>query len=323
MTSKRIAPVFALFLLAPLVAEYLLGNIAIDALYLAPYFLTLYGGGAVLVRELARRAGRGWPTMLLLALAYALIEEGLVTQSLFAPSYFGFDLTREAHVAPLGIGGWWTIYVLSLHTIWSICVPIAMVEAFVTNRAREPWLGNAGLVLTALLFLGGAGLNAYTTYQQERFIASAWQFAVLILTLAAVAGAAFFPWRPRPRSELPAPRARTVGACSLLLWSSFVVVDWFLADWAIVIAYLIFYAIFISIVARWSARSGWGPQHILALAGGALLTQAWQAFPHVPILGSQGTIDLIGNSVFAFGAVVLLVAAVNKLFAKPGCTGDR
>src|SRR5687768_8804677 len=113
-TFKRLAPVLGLFFLAPLVAEFLLGNISIDALYLMPYFLTLYGGGAVLVREIARRTGRGWPAIVLLALVYALIEEGFVTQSLFAPTYFGFDLIGNAHIAPLGIGGWWTIYVLSL-----------------------------------------------------------------------------------------------------------------------------------------------------------------------------------------------------------------
>ncbi len=56
----------------------------------------MYGGGAVIIREAARRAGKGWPTIFLLALAYAVIEEGLVCQTLFNPSYFGLDLLREA-----------------------------------------------------------------------------------------------------------------------------------------------------------------------------------------------------------------------------------
>ena len=60
---------------------------------------------------------------------------------------------------------------------------------------------------------------------------------------------------------------------------------------------------------RWSSRPGWGPSHRLALAGGALLTYAWHAFPQPPMLGSAGTIDLIGNTVFATLAVLLLAMA--------------
>jgi hypothetical protein len=74
---RRAAPAIALFFLSPLVAEFLLGDFTILQL---PYLFLLapaYGGAAVLIREVSRRAGRGWPTMILLALAYALIEEGL------------------------------------------------------------------------------------------------------------------------------------------------------------------------------------------------------------------------------------------------------
>ena len=301
-----------LFLLAPLVAEFLLGNIAIDALYLAPFFLTLYGGGAVLVREAARRANRGWPTIVLLALVYALIEEGFVTQSLFAPTYFGHDLIHNAHIASLGIGGWWTIYVLSLHTVWSICVPIAIVETFAGERARTPWLGNTGLAVVLVLFLGGAALNTYTTYQQEKFIASIGQFLGLTLAIALIVFAAFRRWRARLRVARPAPNPWVVGTCSFFLWSAFTVAIWFVTGWVVVATYLVIYAIIIALVTRWSASEHWGQRHILAFAGGALLTYAWQGFPHEPILGSKGEIDLIGNAVFAAGAIALLLAAAMK-----------
>ena len=56
--------------------------------------------------------------MFLLALAYGVIEEGLVTQTLFNPSYYGLDLLRETHVPAFGIGVWWTLFVLTLHTVW-------------------------------------------------------------------------------------------------------------------------------------------------------------------------------------------------------------
>jgi hypothetical protein len=70
---RRVAPVVGLFLLAPLVGEYLLDNVSIVELPALPILALLYGSGAILVRELARRTGRGWPTMLGLGLAYGLL----------------------------------------------------------------------------------------------------------------------------------------------------------------------------------------------------------------------------------------------------------
>ncbi|HEU0114734.1 MAG TPA: hypothetical protein VFQ80_08655, partial [Thermomicrobiales bacterium] len=71
-TLSRVAPAIGLFFLAPLVAEFLLGNVAIDALAGLIVLAPLYGGGAVLIREAPRRADRGWPSMLLLGLAYGV-----------------------------------------------------------------------------------------------------------------------------------------------------------------------------------------------------------------------------------------------------------
>jgi hypothetical protein len=45
----------------------------------------MYGGGALLIREVVRRRGLGWPSIILLALACGVLEEGLITQSLFNP----------------------------------------------------------------------------------------------------------------------------------------------------------------------------------------------------------------------------------------------
>jgi hypothetical protein len=75
---RRVAPALGLFFLSPLVGEFLLGNVSIDALPIGLTMAPMYGGGAVLIREVARRAGKGWPTMILLALAFGAIEEGLV-----------------------------------------------------------------------------------------------------------------------------------------------------------------------------------------------------------------------------------------------------
>ena len=95
---RRTAPAVGLFFLAPLVAEFLLGNLPITLLPALVLLAPLYGGGALLIREATRRAGRGVPTMLVLGVGYGLLEEGIATQSLFNPHYVGADLLSVGYV---------------------------------------------------------------------------------------------------------------------------------------------------------------------------------------------------------------------------------
>ncbi|CAM5494556.1 hypothetical protein SRIMM317S_04274 [Streptomyces rimosus subsp. rimosus] len=86
-TPHRWRSAFALVLLAPLVGVHFLGNTPMSDLGALFLYLPLYGCAALLIREIARRTGRGWPTMLLLAAAYGLFEEGPVDQMLWNPHY--------------------------------------------------------------------------------------------------------------------------------------------------------------------------------------------------------------------------------------------
>ena len=52
-------PGFGLFLLAPFVGEFLLGNLTLADPWLGLLLAPLYGCGALLVRELGRRGGGG------------------------------------------------------------------------------------------------------------------------------------------------------------------------------------------------------------------------------------------------------------------------
>ena len=140
---KRALPVLALLLLAPWVGEFLLGNISVRQLPALLILALLYGCGALLIREVTRRTGRGWPTILLLGAAYGVIEAGIVDQSLFNPSFEGWDFQAVTPMPALGISAWhaWT-FVIG-HSVWSIAVPIALVELLFPDRARAPWLGRA------------------------------------------------------------------------------------------------------------------------------------------------------------------------------------
>src|SRR5688572_28782936 len=64
------APIRSLLLLSPFVAELLLGDVALTSLGVVVALVPLYGCAALIIRELARRTGRGWPAIALLAGAY-------------------------------------------------------------------------------------------------------------------------------------------------------------------------------------------------------------------------------------------------------------
>lgn len=316
-TLRRVAPAIALFFLSPLVAEFLLGNISISALAVVLGLAPLYGGGAILVREVARRTGRSWPTILLLAFAYSLVEEGLVIQTLFNPSYLGLDLLRWAPIPGLGMGGWWTVFVLTLHTVWSIAVPIALVETFTARRSTEPWLGRIGLAVTGVLFALGALAFFAGTYAEERFMASGPQLLGTAVVVVAVIVAAFAVGRDSgPVDDRPAPEPWRVGVVALVAASAFKA-GIYVPGWLSLAGWIALFAAMAALVTQWSRREGWGSPHRLALAGGALLAYAAYAFPQRPVVGATGAVDLIGNAVFALGAVILVMAAARVVRSTP------
>ncbi len=321
-TLRRVAPAIGLFFLAPLVAEFLLGNLPITLLPALVVLAPLYGGGAVLIREVARRRGLGWPSIVLLALAYGVLEEGLTTQSLFNPNYAGQRLLDDGYLPVLGMGAVWTLYVLTLHTVWSVSAPIALVETLAHERRTTPWLGRLGLAVTALLFASGLAVTTAINLWAWPYVASVPQLAGAAIAVVALVVIALHRGRSAavrggPTSGVPAlgqaPNPWLVGATALLVGAIFMALPRSIPAWLSVLCYGLLYAGGIGVVRGWSARPGWGDPHRLALAGAALLTYAWHAFPAVPVVPVSPAVDLVGNAMFALGAVVLIAVAAVRL----------
>jgi hypothetical protein len=319
---RRVAPAVGLFFLAPVVSEFLLGDLPISFLGVLAILAPLYGGGALLIRETVRRTGRGWPSIVLLAFAYAVFEEAFTTQTLFNPDYLHMNmhLLDHAFIPALGIGAWWTIFVLTLHTVWSVSTSIALVEALVPDRATTPWVGGIGLSVIGVLFVLASVASTAHEIKQDHFVASMRQFLVsgIICVVAAIAA-----FRLPKRSGVPAPGwvpgPWLVGAGALITGSIFMLVPnrW---GWGAVGAYLLLDTVVIAVISVLSQRAGWDGRHRLALAGGAALTYAWHAFVQTPVIGKNIVIDRIGNVVFTIGLIVLLAVAARKTASSVSAT---
>jgi hypothetical protein len=281
--GRRLWPVLSLLVLSPLIAEYLLGSLPLSLIFILPLMAALYGSAAILIREWARRTGRGWPTMILLATAYGLFEEGFVTQSLFNPNYLHLRLLDFGFVPALGTGLPWLIFVITIHVVWSISVPIALTEGLFKTQRTTPWLCKVGLVVFSLLLLGGAALIFRFSYQQVPFLATPGQLVVTgVIFIALIVAAFSWPKTPPPR-EKKAPRswvlfAASLGAGSALMVMQHLAQDTWHWDWVIcVAAVLALEAAFVAGAVLLRGRTWTDFQRYAFMAGG-LTVYVWAGF---------------------------------------------
>jgi hypothetical protein len=314
---RRVAPAIFLFFLSPFVAEYLLGDFPITYLPLIVVLAPMYGGGALVIREVVRRTGRGWPSIVLLALAYGVLEEGATTMSLFNPDYVDAHLLDQGFVPALGIAIPWTIYVLALHTIWSISVPIAVVEEW-TPRRTTPWLRTPGFVIGCLLLALGCFGTTMSTYGNEHYIA-AWPklLAVGIIVVVLVVAAFVLPRRTASRPAPGAPSPWLVLAATLVAGLLFMLTKWG-PIWLGVTQMIVALAGITIAIAVWSRRAGWGSPHRLAAAAGGLFTYAWHSFTTHPLVGDQAVVTPVSHVLFALGAVALVWYELRSLRSRAG-----
>jgi hypothetical protein len=190
---RTFAPAAMLFVLSPLVGEVLFGALPLSQLPFGLLGLVgLYGGGALLVRETARRRGLSAWWIVALGIAYGIFEEGTVVQSLFDRHYRGLDfLGFYGHWA--GVNWVWSLFIVPYHAVFSITIPIALVELLYPSQRREAWLGNTGLIGIAAVFVANAALLA--VFQTHLFtprapdVSLAANVAALVVVVAVIAAA--------------------------------------------------------------------------------------------------------------------------------------
>ena len=233
-------------------------------------YVAYYGSAAVVIGEVARRSGRGWPTMLLMALAFGVVEVGLLTQSLFNPDYLGLHKLSFGYLPTLGIGLPWTIFVLTLHVVWSIATPIAVAAAVFPER--EPWLGPKRVAGLAALYLVTGALLCAGSMAATTFRPSTAQLVVSVcVALAAVAAAFGMPRAGAGAAPAESPVSRA-GLAGLLV--AFVCLSVFQLGheagppWFACTVMLVALAALGAFVLRWRFPAG-------GLGAGAVLVYVW------------------------------------------------
>lgn len=224
----RLPPPLALFLLAPTIAELLSGSSPPSEFFNPVAFVLmagLYGSGAVLMRELAIRWGRGYASLLVLGAAYGIVEEGLMVKSFFDPNWPDLGL--------LGVYGRWadvnwvwaemlTVY----HAVFTITIPVLLTELAYPLRRSQPWASRRLFtILTAVLVATVVvGFIFLTPYRPPRFP----YLMAAVLTALLVALARRLPERLTRGKPTPLPKPRSLMILGFA-WS----VGFFLNFWAL------------------------------------------------------------------------------------------
>ncbi|MBN1483215.1 MAG: hypothetical protein JXA37_00710 [Chloroflexia bacterium] len=268
-------PLLTLFFLAPALGELLSGS-APPFEFFHPFGLlllgVLYGGGAILARELRVRWHRGWPTVLALGLAYGILEEGLMVKSFFDPQWMDLGLLGS-YGRWAGVNWVWTLQLTLYHALFSIAAPILLVEHLYPQHRDQPWLRRRGLVAMGLLLLADVAVGFFllTTYRPPLIpyglaAAAAAGLVLLARRLPARWG------RPRPG---PIPRPPWFALLGFGAALSFFLVYWLLPELALPVPLTLLcgvgWALLLTGLVRWMSRGGaWGAAHPLALASGAM-----------------------------------------------------
>ncbi|MGI5189786.1 hypothetical protein ACQEVI_16730 [Promicromonospora sp. CA-289599] len=315
---QRWAAVLGLLALSPISAEYLVGYLdatgrPLDLLTGLVILGPLYGSVAVLIREVARRTGRGWPTILLLATAAGVIQAGLIDQSLFFRD-FAADDPDWATQAPvtvipgLGIDAASLLGYVGGHVIWSFAAPIAVIESCAPRIANRRWLGKPGIVAITVLWVLAAALLYSDTAADST--ATAAQLVGAALVAAALIAAAFNVGRKQVPSPGKVPSWWFVGVLTavVLYANQLLPATWLGVTANVAAAFALGW-----LLLRWSRREGWGRRQVLAVAGAALVVRASISFLVEPLGDVDLTTKYAVNAVLLVGVATLLLVAALRL----------
>jgi hypothetical protein len=216
-------PVIVLLALAPVCGELLSGSappVEFFSLFGVTVLVALYGCGALLVREIALRWGKGLPSIFLLGLAYGIFEEGIVVRSFFDPSWPDLGILATYGRA-MGVNWIWAIVLSLYHALVSISLPIALAGLIFPRHRRETWLGRRGLWISAGLFVATAFVGPLVGMQ-----------ATPPMLLGCVVVMACLAWLARrlpdtlPRADLRLPSPLGASAAGFLGMLALLIVMW-------------------------------------------------------------------------------------------------
>jgi hypothetical protein len=324
--------IWTLLILAPVIAEVLSGSTRLSFLFVLIPEIMVWGGGALLCRELVLRWRAGATSLLCLGLALSVAEEFIIQQTSIAP--LPFPGANAAYGRFLGVNWLYFLFMLGFESVWVVLIPVQVTELIFPDRREKPWLRKRGIIATCVAFLIGSRIAWYGWTQQARPRLHAAPYhppAVLLLVgLAAIAALIGLAWLLRNYGDSGQIDSRRPASPWILGIKAFVfAAAWFeliglvfiphpgLAVWIPLAAGPVWALLAFAIMRYWSAARGWSNIHRFALSFGALL--GCMAMCDVSSVGWT-RVDLIAKFVFQFLGVVGFLLLAQKILRSKAAT---
>lgn len=154
-------------------------------LFSMPTLLGIYGCGVILIREASVRWQKGWPTILLLGIAYGILEEGVAAHTFFDPvnSTVG---NLGSYGRFLGVDFTWAIAISIFHAVFSISLPILITRILWPKMNNVRLLRKKGLAAIFFLYIFTlVVLDAIIPYRPPLIYSVALFFSAGILSIIA------------------------------------------------------------------------------------------------------------------------------------------
>lgn len=318
------APAFLLAILAPVIAEVLMGSTRLSFLFALIPEAMVWGCGALIIRETVRRWRAGWSSMAILGIALGVAEECVIQQTSLAP-LVGLDPAR-AYGRFFGVNWVWMLGLLVFESVWVVLVPVQFVESIFPEHQGQPWLRKRGLVVTGLVFIFGSFIAWYLWTQRARPMVYhvppyhppvSYIFAgvAAIVLLAIVAFALRRAGAQSSQRERRVPRPSLSGVIAFVFAA-----PWFLVIglaygmrpslpvWIAILAATLWAAAAVMLFKWWASSGTWSEMHALAIASGALIASMLMGFAE----GNWRRPDLIFKIVLDVLAALWMFSLLRK-----------
>lgn len=291
--QRRLLPIVAVLLGAPITAEMLqaylpLTGQLVQSLIAMVFLAPLYGGAALLIREVTVRSGRGWTCTLLLAAAFGLAMQGLIDLAMGghenpAIPYWS-SLRDPTLISGLGVSVFPTLAWTTGHIMMSVGAPLALLNALAPAHRGKPLLGRLGM---SAVLLAGTVIGIQVHIDGRRtfdYIPSFGQVAGVLAVIIVIVGLALSPLGKATRQTRgseqatagigsPTPRGRSVPAALVVTAgaTSKVAIDLVPPTW-LGVAILVAILTAMSLALRWCSRTRrWGAREVGLLGAGVII----------------------------------------------------